>query len=126
MQIAASDLMLFQNDQEEQIKSYHHQSGEQINFSIPSLASGSLLGKFLGRHDQGISVIQQIAKDPYFRKEVDMPINQEEIIGANLKETNQFNKIRNLSMVLLKLPNKMGILRLYFNGGVGGTGPTNY
>lgn len=65
------------------MKAYHHQSGEQINFSLPSLAGGSVLGKFLSRDDQEISVTQQIAKDPYFRKEVDMPINQEGIIGAN-------------------------------------------
>jgi len=29
-------------------------------------------------------------------------------------------------MVLIKMPSKIGILRLYFNGGVGGTGPTQY
>ncbi len=57
-----------------------------------------------------------------------MPINQEGIIAINDREPNAFNKIRNLSMVLIKMqyPLKIGILRLYFNGGVQGNGPTKF
>jgi hypothetical protein len=57
-----------------------------------------------------------------------MPINQESIIQQNQQETNAFNKIRNLSMVLIKMqyPLRIGVLRLYFNGGVQGNGPTKY
>ena len=58
-----------------------------------------------------------LQKDPNFNREVDMPINKERIIEQNQTETNVFNKIRHLSLVLVKIqyPVKIGILRLFFS-----------
>lgn len=57
---------------------------------------------------------------------MDLPINKERIIEYNQKETNVFNKVRHLSVAMIKLqhPKRIGILRLFFNCPQGGNSPT--
>lgn len=58
-----------------------------------------------------------VQKNPLFNKDIDLPINKEKIIEYNQSESNVFNKVRNLSVALIKIqnPSRIGILRLFFS-----------
>ena len=68
-----------------------------------------------------------LQKNSSFNKEIDLPINQEKIIEYNQSEQNVFNKVRHLSLAMIKMqtPSKIGILRLYFSCPQGGNSPTH-
>ena len=129
--IVSSDMFFFENnmDSGESLKAYHTETGEQINYSVQGLISESVMCNLLldkREGDQIITVTQMLQKDPNFNREVDMPINKEKIIEQNQTENNVFNKIRHLSLVMVKIqyPVKVGILRLFFSCPQGGNSPT--
>lgn len=54
-------------------------------------------------HDQIITVTSMLQRDPSFNKDIDLPVNKERILEHNQAETNVFNKVRHLSLAMIKL-----------------------
>lgn len=129
--VVSSDILFFGKDEsnQESLKTYHLLSGEQIHISTQSLLSSSVLGKIVFDQrdtDQLITVTQLLQKDSYFNKDVDLPVNKERILQYNQTESNVFNKVRYLSLAMIKIqkPSKIGVLRLFFSSPQSGNSPT--
>jgi hypothetical protein len=72
--------------------------------------------------ESSIMISEAITTQTNFNREFDLPMNPDHINHMNKSESNAFNKVRGLSLVLLNL-GELGILRLFFPSG---SCPTNF
>lgn len=84
--LAASDILFHHetigdeaNPPQAQLKGYNDMTGEQIDYSVASIAGMSLIGRVIQAQNQGsaqrVTVYEAITSQPQFNKEVDLPLN---------------------------------------------------
>ena len=89
-----------------------YRDGEELTLKVQALVNHSIVGQMIAE-ESAIMISQAITTQSNFNREVDLPMNQDHINQQNKLESNAFNKVRGLSLVLLNL-GELGILRLYF------------
>jgi hypothetical protein len=97
-------------DNEPTMKTYR--DGEELTLKVQALINHSIVGQMIAE-ESAIMISQAITTQSNFNREVDLPMNQDHINQLNKSESNAFNKVRGLSLVLLNL-GELGILRLYY------------
>lgn len=100
--VAFSELFLNQNENQS-LKVFCHESGEQINYFIQSLFGNSLLGHAI---QQGQTVFVSDSKNTIFNRDIDCPINYK-----------PDKSIKNMTIVHILLQD-IGVLRLYLTANV--------